>query len=82
ATGHPELIGIDDDQIAEFAQDFVEIRRTFDEWGLVGSTSQPGKLDYKSTNEMEVHAAGDRHALPDTSFHSLHPRPETSNEKV
>ncbi|KAG8774801.1 hypothetical protein FRB91_010312 [Serendipita sp. 411] len=80
ATDHAELIGIDDDQIGEFVQDFVEIRRAFDEWGPVGSTSQPEKPDYN--NGMDLHAAGDRHALPDTSFHSPHPRPETSNEKV
>ncbi|PVG03017.1 putative ammonium transporter [Serendipita vermifera] len=79
ATDHAELIGIDDDQIGEFVQDFVEVRRAYDEWANVGTTSFDRKEENGNTPSAHVYAAGDRHALPDRGVHSSE---RVMNEKV
>ncbi|CAG8783930.1 16262_t:CDS:1, partial [Acaulospora colombiana] len=67
------LIGMDDDQIGEFVQDFVEVRRAYDEWANVGTSSfdrKEDKVENGNTPTAHVYAAGDRHALPDRGVHS------------
>ncbi|CAG7854211.1 Ammonium transporter MEP3 [Serendipita indica DSM 11827] len=67
ASDHAELIGIDDDQIGEFVQDFVEVRRAYDEWAPAAATSsQPEKPEKFNGTHTPV-AAGDRHGFPDTN---------------
>lgn len=39
ASEHAELIGIDEDQIGEFIQDFVEVQREYNEWGPIRTTT-------------------------------------------
>ncbi|KIM32363.1 hypothetical protein M408DRAFT_326958 [Serendipita vermifera MAFF 305830] len=82
ATDHAELIGIDDDQIGEFVQDFVEVRRAYDEWAPPTNGVEKGGLHH------QISAAGDRHGVPDTSVHTPHLSPHAerpapdSTEKV
>jgi Amt family ammonium transporter len=72
ATDHAELIGIDDDQIGEFVQDFVEVRRAYDEWAPTGhGTSIEKNIDSNGLHH-HISAAGDRHGVPDTSIHTPH----------
>ncbi|CAE6494073.1 unnamed protein product, partial [Rhizoctonia solani] len=86
ATEEGEILGMDDDQIGEFVQDFVEVRRDFDSWNAPAPTDKA--LHQRSTNGHNI-AAGDRHGVPDHSARD-EPRapyaPETSsgshNEKV
>ncbi|KAG8883716.1 hypothetical protein FRB97_006027 [Tulasnella sp. 331] len=54
-----ELIGMDDHEIGEFVQDFVEVRRAFDAWNPPSSEEDVG--DQRADGEEEVVAAGDRH---------------------
>jgi Amt family ammonium transporter len=75
-----ETIGMDEADIGEFVQDFVEVRRAFDTWtGPVGSSVE------------KLAAAGDRHGgftdlgvhSRDTPRHSIDNRPRvTVNEKT
>ncbi|CAE6519277.1 unnamed protein product [Rhizoctonia solani] len=86
ATEQGEILGMDDDQIGEFVQDFVEVRRDFDSWNAPAPVDKG--LHQRSSNGHDV-AAGDRHGVPD---HSVKDEPrvqyvaETSsgshNEKV
>ncbi|CAE6515123.1 unnamed protein product [Rhizoctonia solani] len=86
ATEEGEILGMDDDQIGEFVQDFVEVRRDFDSWNAPAPTDK--SLHQRPANGHNV-AAGDRHGVPDHSVRD-EPRasyvPETSsgshNEKV
>ncbi|KZT06258.1 ammonium transporter [Laetiporus sulphureus 93-53] len=55
ASPDDEVMGMDDAQIGEFATDYIEIRRDYTDW-----------TPYFKEAERIV-AAGDRHALPDTS---------------
>jgi Amt family ammonium transporter len=77
ASEQGEIIGMDDDQIGEFVQDFVEVRRDFDSWHAPGG----GKTEGLHQRGHEV-AAGDRHGVPDHSVRD-EPRapyaPDTSN---
>ncbi|KAF8754216.1 Ammonium transporter [Rhizoctonia solani] len=80
-----EILGMDDDQIGEFVQDFVEVRRDFDSWNAPASGANGL---HQRSNGHDI-AAGDRHGVPDHSARD-EPRakyvPETSsgshNEKV
>ncbi|KAF8604687.1 ammonium transporter [Ceratobasidium sp. AG-I] len=63
ASENGEILGMDDDQIGEFVQDFVELRRDFDSWGHPGSDTK-GELHQRSGHNV---AAGDRHGVPDHS---------------
>ncbi|KAH7341970.1 putative ammonium transporter [Rhizoctonia solani] len=86
ATEEGEIIGMDDDQIGEFVQDFVEVRRDFDSWNAPAPVDKG--LHQRPANGHNI-AAGDRHGVPDHSVRD-EPRasyvPETSsgshNEKV
>ncbi|KAL5635100.1 hypothetical protein ACGC1H_002959 [Rhizoctonia solani] len=88
ATEEGEILGMDDDQIGEFVQDFVEVRRDFDSWNAPAPIPTDKSLHQRPTNGHNV-AAGDRHGVPDHSVRD-EPRasyvPETSsgshNEKV
>lgn len=62
ASEDGEILGMDDDQIGEFVQDFVEVRRDFDSW----NAPAPGP---KAEGLQQRHnvAAGDRHGVPDHS---------------
>ncbi|KAF8666762.1 Ammonium transporter [Rhizoctonia solani] len=85
ATEDGEILGMDDDQIGEFVQDFVEVRRDFDSWNAPASGANGL---HQRSNGHDI-AAGDRHGVPDHSARD-EPRakyvPETSsgshNEKV
>ncbi|KAI0932668.1 hypothetical protein AcW1_000276 [Taiwanofungus camphoratus] len=58
ATPEAEVLGMDDAQIGEFANDYIEVRRDYDDWTPLykGAAESPAPL-----------AAGGRHARPDTS---------------
>ncbi|KAG8695550.1 hypothetical protein FRC08_007712 [Ceratobasidium sp. 394] len=63
ATEQGEMLGMDDDQIGEFVQDFVEVRRDFDSWSpLAGDKTN----DLYQRNGHNI-TAGDRHGVPDHS---------------
>jgi len=67
-------------------QDFVEVRRAYDEWAPTGH----GTSIEKDTNGLHHHlsVAGDRHGVPDTGLHTPHIAPHAErpvpgvNEKV
>jgi len=57
---------MDDAEIGEFANDYVEVRRDFLAWTLPANKSDEKHLGTKT--EMHV-AAGDRHGQPDIGPH-------------
>jgi Amt family ammonium transporter len=57
-----EIAGMDDDQLGEFAQDYVEARRDFNAW--FGGDSASDSLD-KEIASGHIAVAGDRHGMPD-----------------
>jgi len=61
-----ESLGVDEMEIGEFANDYIEVRRQFTDW-----TPPPeGSSEKYSQFTTEVHvAAGDRHGQPDTAPH-------------
>ncbi|KAG8748091.1 hypothetical protein FRC10_008824 [Ceratobasidium sp. 414] len=63
ATEQGEILGMDDDQIGEFVQDFVEVRRDFDSWSPLAGD----KANDLHQRNGHVIAAGDRHGVPDHS---------------
>ncbi|QRV74882.1 ammonium transporter [Ceratobasidium sp. AG-Ba] len=65
ASEQGEILGMDDDQIGEFAQDFVEVRRDFDSWTTPAADSKAGALYQRNGHNI---AAGDRHGVPDHSI--------------
>ncbi|KAG9120159.1 hypothetical protein FRC07_004457 [Ceratobasidium sp. 392] len=64
ASEQGEIVGMDDDQIGEFVQDFVEVRRDFDSWTPPAADSKAGQLYQRNGHDI---AAGDRHGVPDHS---------------
>jgi hypothetical protein len=73
-------------QIGEFVQDFVEVRRAYDEWAPTGTGTSIEKNTGANGLHHHITVAGDRHGLPDTDVHSPHihvqERPSSGNEKV
>ncbi|KAI5123739.1 hypothetical protein M0805_000332 [Coniferiporia weirii] len=77
ASGEAERMGMDDDQIGEFANDYIEVRRDYDDWMLPASISKawnggPNGVDSgsdASTAPTQHVAAGDRHGKPDVGLH-------------
>lgn len=78
-TAEGEKLGLDEVEIGEFANDYIEVRRDFMDWTAFGNgvgTHQPS-------------AAGDRHGQPDLAqhdqqktFHSEEPNSDSADEKV
>jgi len=75
ASMEAETMGMDEDQIGEFATDYIEIRRDFLDW------TPPNDGLRSSTNDIEdvhdkthAYAAGDRHGTAEhgTSHHVTH----------
>lgn len=64
ASENGEILGMDDDQIGEFVQDFVELRRDFDSWGSPATDTKTSELYQRNAHGV---AAGDRHGVPDHS---------------
>jgi Amt family ammonium transporter len=85
ASERAEVIGMDEDQLGEFAQDFVEARRDFNAW--FGGDSPSDSLG-KEMEGGHITAAGDRHGMPDIAagghvIHSPIPElPEGNNTQV
>ncbi|OBZ79656.1 Ammonium transporter 2 [Grifola frondosa] len=61
ASPEAEMLGMDDAEIGEFASDYIEVRRDYTDW------TPPYAHKGDSDSETPT-AAGDRHALPDTSI--------------
>jgi len=79
ASNHAELIGMDEDQIGEFAEDFVEVRRTYDAW------TPPTSVDKAMEGNVlhRLHAIGDRRGVANLSVHfSPHYVGQYSSEQV
>jgi Amt family ammonium transporter len=57
ASEEAELLGMDDDQLGEFAYDYVEVRRDYLAW-------TPAKADHGGSGDI---AQGDRHGIPQHS---------------
>lgn len=53
ASEEAELLGMDDDQLGEFAYDYVEVRRDYLAW-------TPAKQDYNANSDVPQ---GDRHGI-------------------
>jgi Amt family ammonium transporter len=74
ASEEAELLGMDDDQLGEFAYDYVEVRRDYLAW--TPATDAPEK----SNSNIQP---GDRHGIAQHSDmingHSPEPEPEPSN---
>ena len=61
ASEEAELLGMDDDQLGEFAYDYVEVRRDFLAW-------TPAKGKAEETNELSGNISqGDRHGIAEHS---------------
>lgn len=58
-TDEGETIGVDEMEIGEFANDYIEVRRHFQDWSS-GNTDAPDELKTTTSNDTHV-AAGDRH---------------------
>lgn len=58
ASEEAELLGMDDDQLGEFAYDYVEVRRDYLAW-------TPPKEDQRTEEEGAAIAARDRHGIPE-----------------
>ncbi|KAG8957560.1 hypothetical protein FRC00_003804 [Tulasnella sp. 408] len=55
-TDEAEIIGMDEHDIGEFVQDFVEVRRAFDAWNPPTES-----VEEKDAMKADIVAAGDRH---------------------
>ncbi|KAI0045756.1 ammonium transporter [Auriscalpium vulgare] len=73
ASPDAEVLGMDEDQIGEFATDYIEVRRDYTDW-----TARPDISNEKlgGGSSTDTHSdphhplvAGDRHGVPDTSVH-------------
>jgi len=71
ASEEAELLGMDDDQLGEFAYDYVEVRRDYLAW--TPATDVPEKT------ESNV-AAGNRHGIPEHSEMINGHSPESSHD--
>jgi len=73
ASDQAEALGMDEDQIGEFANDYIEVRRDFDDWTPPTSVRKSWAKDRtasQTTSEETTGpaghvAAGDRHGRPD-----------------
>lgn len=81
ASDEAEGLGMDEDQIGEFANDYIEVRRDFDDWtppasvrkswakeGTLRTDSEDTMAEQKEQEGPHV-AAGDRHGRPDVGLH-------------
>lgn len=66
-------------QIGEFATDYIEVRRDYDDWtppaAVEKSWKANGGYDSDATNHAVPVAAGDRHGRPDLSADHHHHQP-------
>ena len=62
-------------QIGEFVQDFVEVRRAYDEWAPATS-SVDRMMEGNILHHLDT--VGDRHGVPDMSVHSTRLSPHSS----
>jgi hypothetical protein len=79
ASAEDEQLGMDDAQIGEFANDYVEVRRDFTDWtpepgggksasrwdSEDGPTTHVGTVNSRSGSTHGGMTAGDRHGVPD-----------------
>jgi len=65
ASPEAEALGMDDTQIGEFANDYIEVRRDYTDW-------TPAYKRKESDGSQAPFAAGDRHARPDVSMWNSH----------
>lgn len=77
-TAEGEKLGLDEVEIGEFANDYIEVRRDFMDWTAFGN----------GIGAHEPDAAGDRHGQPDLaqqdqrqSLHTEEPSPDITDEK-
>lgn len=71
ASDHAQLIGIDEDEIGEYAQDFIEARRSYEEWAPRGTSTSVGKqMGGNSLHHITLDISGDRHDVPDTDLYT------------
>ncbi|KZT42778.1 putative ammonium transporter [Sistotremastrum suecicum HHB10207 ss-3] len=83
-TDEAEKLGMDDVQIGEFANDYIELRRHFFDATVSNDNLPPSDDKEKVSSESEATvAAGDRHAVPDTNGHvrqhHVHTAPKEGN---
>ncbi|OCH92724.1 ammonium transporter [Obba rivulosa] len=64
ATPEAEALGMDDAEIGEFANDYIEVRRDYLDW-------TPNYNKEESDSEIPL-AAGDRHGRPEVGAHPPH----------
>jgi len=72
ASEEAEELGMDDDQIGEFASDYVELRRNFWDPPTMSQENLDEKVNSRDSpsDDKNVAVAGDRHGIPDHSQHS------------
>ncbi|THH12831.1 hypothetical protein EW146_g7326 [Bondarzewia mesenterica] len=82
-----EALGMDEDQIGEFATDYIEVRRDYLDWSTrpdLSSDKIPNGISEKTqgTAETSAHpiAAGDRHGASDTAFYADHSQATSETE--
>ena len=74
ATDEAEHMGMDDDQLGEFANDYIEVRRDFDDWTPPAGVEKSwlrlraGVTDSEPSVQGHV-AAGDRHGFTELGQH-------------
>jgi len=73
ATIEEEAVGMDDAQIGEFANDYIEVRRDYTDW----TPAYKGAMGDSESDTIA--AAGDRHARPETSLHESRWRQRTGS---
>ncbi|KAA1468454.1 ammonium transporter [Dentipellis sp. KUC8613] len=73
ATEDAETLGMDEDQIGEFATDYIEVRRDYTDW-----TARPDISNEKIPDAPHPVAAGNRHGAPEVSVYG-HPQDENGH---
>ncbi|KZT23799.1 ammonium transporter [Neolentinus lepideus HHB14362 ss-1] len=78
-----EALGMDEVEIGEFANDYIEVRRDFSDWTSppAGSHVTESSPSGDTINSETHFAAGDRHGHPETNIANGHPALGTIQEK-
>ncbi|KAH0838634.1 ammonium transporter [Lanmaoa asiatica] len=78
ATSEGESLGLDEVEIGEFANDYIEVRRDYSDWTAVGDPMSEKPSEVPTT---ETYTNGDRHTQPDLPP-IIHCKEEASFEHI
>ncbi|KAI0035285.1 ammonium transporter [Vararia minispora EC-137] len=79
ASEEAEGLGMDEDQIGEFATDYIEVRRDFTDWTAAPTVSAEHVPSSALTNGHGPVAAGDRHGVNDLNLSDVREKRENGD---